>query len=146
MKYKLLTIFLTSLYLISCSSSSDVAHKDNFKIDYFTSGGIAGRSSGFTIYANGKVHFWDGATAANRLISDSTQVEDDLLNKISDILQDSTILSYNYRVKGNLTSILRINSNESMNSISFSGTTPPQEFPDHLKNLIYELNKVSNKK
>ena len=146
MNYKLFTIFLASLCLFSCSSSSDVAQKNKFKIDYFTSGGVTGRSSGFTIYADGKVHFWNGATAANKSITDSTQVDDDIINKISDLLQDSTIFSYNYQDKGNLTSIIKINSNENMNDISYSGNIPPQEFPVELKNLISELNKVSKNK
>ncbi len=146
MNYKLITILLASLYLFSCSSSSDTSNNGNFKIDYYTSGGFAGRSSGFTIYSNGKVHFWNGATAVNRAITDSTNLNDVAVNKISELLQDSTIYSYNYQGKGNLTSILKINSGHNTNSITYSGTVPPEEFPEQIKSLIHELNKVSNKK
>ena len=146
MNYKLIIIFFVSICLYSCSSSSDVSNNQNFKIDYYTMGGFAGRSSGFTINSNGKVHFWNGATAANRAIKDSTNLDKDAINKIAGLLQDSTIYSYNYLDKGNLTSVLKINSDNGINSISYSGTVPPKEFPKQIKSLINELNKVSNKK
>ncbi len=145
MNLKLITILLASLCFFSCSSSSDTTNS-KFKIDYYTSGGIAGRSSGFTIYSNGKVDFWNGATITSRSITDSTNLNEEIVNKISELLQDSTVCSYNYQDKGNLTSVLKINSNDYTNNITYSGTVPPEKFPEQLKNLINELNKVSIKK
>jgi len=146
MNYKLIIIFFASLYLLSCSSSSDVSKDKVFQIDYYTSGGFAGKSNGFTIYSNGKVYYWNGITAVNRTLTDSTVLDKDAINKISELIQDSTIYSYNYQDKGNLTSILKINSENKTNSITFSGTVPPERFPEQIKSLILELNKVSNKK
>lgn len=146
MNYKLFTVLFASLYLFACSCSSEISNKGNFKIDYYTNGGFAGRSNGFTIYSNGKVHFWNGATAANRAITDSISLDEDAIHKIYELLQDSTIYSYNYQDRGNLTSVLKINSNDNTNSISYSGAVPPEKFPKQLKSLIYELNKVTNKK
>ncbi len=145
MNYKLLTILSVSLFFFSCCSSSDVSNNKKFQIDYYTSGGIAGRSSGFTIFSDGKVHFWNGVTVTNRAVTDSINLDENALNKIYQLLQDSTILSYNYQDKGNLTSVLKIKSNDETNNISYNGTVPPEKFPEQLKNLIYELNKVTNK-
>lgn len=154
MKYRIIISIITSLLITSCCGSKNTASgikvkKDqpaNFVIDYYTSGGFTGRSEGLTIYSNGNVNFWSGVNVANSIIKDSAKINNDKINKFFTLLQDSTIFNFNYNEKGNLTTILNINSGKNKNRISYSGTVIPKEFPEKTKNLIVELNKLLNKK
>ena len=146
MNYKIFTAILISLYIFSCTCSSDISQERNFKIDYYTIGGVTGRSDGITVFSDGRLNHWNGFTVANRTVTDSVKVSEDEINKFSKLLEDSTIFTYHYREKGNLTTVITINTNKHSNSISYADRVLPKEFPNQIKNLIIELNKLSNKK
>ena len=146
MNYKIFTVILISLYLFSCSCSSDISQERNFIIDYYTIGGVTGKSDGITVNSDGKVNHWNGFTAANRTVTDSVKVNEDEINNFASLLEDSTLYTFKYREKGNLTTVITINTNKHMNSISYPGTVSPKEFPKQIKELITELNKLFNRK
>ncbi len=147
-----LIFILPLLFFISCSSSSKVnkdinqkINNENFSIDYYTIGGITGRSQGITLNSDGKLDYWSGATFSNRTITDSSKVNEEILNRFSQLLQDSTIFNFNYQEKGNLTTVLRISVENKNNNITYSGTIIPTNFPQQIKVLIKELNNLVNK-
>jgi len=146
MNYNIFTAILISLSIFSCTCSSDISQERNFKIEYYTIGGVTGRSDGITIFSDGRLNHWNGFTIANRTVTDSIKVNEDEINKFSKLLEDTTIFTYHYREKGNLTKVITINTNNRANSISYPETVLPKEFPQQIKTLITELDKLSNKK
>lgn len=139
-------IVITIFCFYYCGNSSDLAQIKNYKIDYYTTGGVTGRSDGLTVTSEGELKFWNGITITNRIVTDSLKLNNNDIVKLSDLIADSTIYSFKYHKPGNLTTVLKVTSDIGSNTISFPGTITGGSFPHKIKELIIELNELKNKR
>ena len=142
--YLLIVLLVFQFY--SCGSSSDLTHVQNFKIDYYTTGGVTGRSNGLTVDSEGQLKFWYGITYTKRNINDSLLINNNDIIKLSQLLEDSTIYNFKYKETGNITTVLKFTSDTGNNTISYSGTIAATSFPHKIKELIGKLNELKNKR
>lgn len=145
-RHLFLFVISLTLHFYSCGNSTDLAKIQNYKIDYYTTGGVTGRSDGLTINSEGQLKFWNGITITNRTITDSLKIDNEDMAKLSNLLADSTIYSFNHHEPGNLTTVLKVTSDFGSNTISFPGTITGGSFPHKIKELIVELNELKKKK
>ena len=145
-RYLYLIIIPMIFQLYSCGSTSDLNHVQNFKIDYYTTGGVTGRSDGLTVNSVGQLKIWNGITYTKRIISDSLLIKNDDIIRLSKLLEDSTIYNFKHKETGNLTTILNFTSDSGSNTISYSETITNTSFPHKIKELISKLNELKNKR
>ena len=140
-------IIITMVFqFYSCGSSSDLTNVQNFKIDYYTTGGITGRSDGLTVDSEGQLKFWNGITYTKRIISDSLKINNDDIIILSKLLEDTTIYNFKHKETGNLTTVLKFTSDSGNNTISYSGTIAGSYLHHKIKELISKLNELKNKR
>ncbi|MCL4511106.1 MAG: hypothetical protein M1470_08570 [Bacteroidetes bacterium] len=129
---------------IFCAGSLTTNAAKKFAIDYYTIGGIAGTTSGVTLSSDGWLKHWRGRSAALRTVADSLRVDRKVLERITELLDKPEVFSFSYEAVGNLTYVLKIQSGDKYNSISFDQVGDIKGFPESLQKLLSELNKLSN--
>lgn len=138
----LFLLFFGLLYFNSCSNSNLCTTTGNLNIEYYSSGGITGGSSGITIDSLGNATFWKQIPGSKREISKVVKIEDEQIEKICNTLNDSTIFAYQKDFTGNYTTYLNINLNDKENNISFNKSDLPEDMPQAYRLLIKELNNI----
>lgn len=139
----LFVLFSILIFTNACSSVERCAKDSVYSIDYSSSGGFTGMTTGLTINCSGHVTFWEKMpNADSRTVKDSLELSDAQIDAFNKIMKSEELLNYKSDFSGNYTTTLLININERTNKISFNKSEPPKDFPSSVKNLIDEINKI----
>ncbi len=133
---------LVSVLIWSCSSTQKSASIQEFVVEYYTMGGFAGTSEGFTLTSDGLVRFWRGRTPELRSILDSLQLGTEALGRIAEALRQKDLYTIRPGVAENLTNVVSVRSGTGSNVIMFSPLSPPEGETPSLKLLLTELQKI----
>ncbi len=144
MKKLILFIFITGLlFLISCSGSRDSTNTGKFNIEYYSEGGFTGGAAGIYIDSSGTANLWEKNLNGHRKINKSFKIKDEKFSRIYNLLKEPVVFLYKNNFRGNYTTYLIIHLNDKETNISFNKYEIPENMPEPLKKLVYELNTIS---
>ncbi len=126
----------------SCSQPYTSLTNLNYRIDFYSGGGFTGVESGITISSQGWAKFWKKNLNSLRQTTDSVAIPSNMMKKITDLMKNPELFSYNNKFAGNYTTYLVLVQDIQFNQISFNDSEPPSNMPDVIKDLITEIKKI----
>ncbi len=141
---KTAALLLLFFPLASCSNSNLCSTNNNFRIDFYSGGGFTGMESGITISCEGWAKFWKRKPNSIKETTDSVSVSNDSMKKISELMKNPELFTYNNKYTGNYTIHLVLMKDIQINSISFNQSEPPENFPESMKELISEIKNIKS--
>ncbi len=133
---------LGSMMFGDCSSSEKTAAQPEFVVEYYTAGGFAGTSEGFTLSSDGLVSFWRGRTPDIRAVTDSLRLESEALDTIAAALAHDDLYTVKSGEAENLNNVVSIHYGTKSTVIMFSPISPPAGATASFKQLLTELQKI----
>ena len=128
--------------LFSCSNTYSSLTNVNFRIDFYSGGGFTGVESGITISSQGWAKFWKKNLNSLRQTTDSVAIPSDQMARITNLMKNPKIFSYDNKYAGNYTTYLVLAQDIQFNQISFNDSEPPSNMPDVIKDLISEIKTI----
>ena len=126
----------------SCSQPYTSLTNLNYRIDFYSGGGFTGVESGITISSQGWAKFWKKNLNSLRQTTDSVAIPINKMVKITNLMTNPKIFSYDNKYAGNYTTYLVLARDIQFNQISFNDSEPPSNMPDVIKDLITEIKKI----
>ncbi len=126
----------------SCSHPYSSLTNVNFRIDFYSGGGFTGVESGITISSQGWAKFWKKNLNSLRQTTDSVAIPSDKMLRITNLMTNPKIFSYNNKYTGNYTTYLVLAQDIQFNKISFNDSELPSNMPDVIKDLITEIKEI----
>ncbi len=139
--YLIMSIMIVFSFF-SCSHPYSSLTNVNFRIDFYSGGGFTGVESGITISSQGWAKFWKKNLNSLRQTTDSVAIPSDKMLRITNLMTNPKIFSYNNKYTGNYTTYLVLAQDIQFNKISFNDSELPSNMPDVIKDLITEIKEI----
>ncbi|MHB8580305.1 MAG: hypothetical protein ACYDA4_10675 [Ignavibacteriaceae bacterium] len=127
----------------SCSQTYSSLTNINFRIDFYSGGGFTGVESGITISSQGWAKYWKKNLNSLRQTTDSVAIPSDKMVRITNLMTNPKIFSYDNNYSGNYTTYLVLTQDIQFNQISFNESELPSNMPDVIKDLISEIKTIN---
>jgi len=108
-----------------------------YTVDFSSGGGFSGMHSGFTISPTGMVSYWSEMQGRKEDIRKVGTLSADQLIALQQRIDHSEFRTFVYNETGNMTTSLRITSNEELHTVTWSGARSETEHVPSQIQVLY---------
>lgn len=133
---------ICSMAISSCSSTPKTESPQEFMVEYYTVGGFAGTSDGYTLTSDGLVRFWEGPSLDTRKVIDSLHLSEDQLRPIAEMIGRDDLYAVKQGEAQNMTTVISVHCGARSMTTMFSPPMLPEGATDSFRSLLTELQKI----